>query len=154
MYPDDRVLVAVMNNLRDWEIVQEEGWYRIPVKRAPDVVPDMEWLAFYFTAPFGSDRWAVHYYAPVEGHELVTRADLFPRQPDHPRAGHWYYKILLGPLQHKIPPILSPKWRRITFITTTGDRFETAQEIGDLFERQSPWGRLYTTLKETALRWR
>ena len=30
-----RVLVAVMNNQRDFQIAQEQGWYRIPVKRAP-----------------------------------------------------------------------------------------------------------------------
>ena len=30
MYPDDRVLVAIMNNLDDWQRVQDEHWYRIP----------------------------------------------------------------------------------------------------------------------------
>ena len=148
MFPDDLVLVAIMNNPADWERVQTGGWYRIPAKRAPQIVPNMDWLAFYFTARFGPDRYAVHYYAAVAGHELVTRRDLLPHQPDHPRAGDWYYKLILGPLQHKLPPIISNKWRRITFITTTGDRFENAQEINDLFDRQSPMGQLYVTLKE------
>lgn len=148
MYPDDRVLVAIMNNQKDWERVQDEYWYRIPVKHAPDGTPHFDYLAFYFTAKFGGDRWAIHYYAAVEGHELVSRRDLFPDQPDHPRAGDWYYKLMLGPLQHKIPPILSNKWRRITFVVTTGDRFENALEINDLFDRESPLGRLYVSLKE------
>jgi len=34
-HPADRVLVAVMNNRRDFEIARDEGWYRIPVKHAP-----------------------------------------------------------------------------------------------------------------------
>jgi hypothetical protein len=49
IYPDDRVLVAVMNNLEDWQRVQEQGWYRLPVKHAPQSVPNIDILAFYFT---------------------------------------------------------------------------------------------------------
>jgi hypothetical protein len=54
----------------------------------------------------------------------------------------------VGPLQHKLLPIVSYNWRRITFEVTTGDRFEAAEEINDLFEQKSPAGRLYVTLKE------
>ncbi len=132
MDPDDRVLVAVMNNLPDWRLAQDEGWYRIPAKTAPADAPFFDWLAFYFTARFGPDRWAVHYYARITGHELLTRADLFPDQAHHPRAGRWYYKLSIGPLQHKLPPIVSGAWRRITFISTTGRQFETALDIKDL----------------------
>ena len=34
-HASDRVLVAIMNNPRDFEIARDEGWYRIPAKRAP-----------------------------------------------------------------------------------------------------------------------
>ncbi|MBN1220797.1 MAG: hypothetical protein JXM69_17885 [Anaerolineae bacterium] len=105
----------------------------------------------YSTQTFGSDRWAIHYYAHIEGHELLTRKDLIPTEPNHKRANTWYYQLQLGPLQHKLPPIVSHNWRRITFIVTTGDRFETAEEINDLFEKESPAGRLYVTLKEADL---
>jgi hypothetical protein len=100
---------------------------------------------------FGDDRWAIHYYAAIQGHELVTRRDLIPAEVDHPRAGQWYYKLQLGPLQHKLPPIVSARWRRITFIVTTGDRFMHAAEINDLFEQESPAGRLYVKLRELGL---
>jgi hypothetical protein len=102
----------------------------------------------YSTKVFKEDKWAIHYYAPIEGHELVTRRDLIPSEPDHPRAGQWYYKLQLGPLEHKLPPIVSHRWRRITFIVTSGDRFMQATEINDLFEQESPAGRLYVKLKE------
>lgn len=151
IYPDDRVLVAVMNNLEDWRRVQDEHWYRIPVKHAPEAMPHIDWIAFYFTKAFGEDKWAIHYYARVQGHELLTRTDLIPSEPDHKRANNWYYKLELGPLQHKIPPIVSHNWRRITFIVTTGDRFEAAEEISDLFEDKSPAGRLYVKLKEMGI---
>ncbi|MCB9100403.1 MAG: hypothetical protein H6632_12745 [Anaerolineales bacterium] len=149
IYPDDRVLVAVMNNLDDWRRVQDEGWYRIPVKHAPEPVPHIDWLAFYQTKTFREDRWAVHFYARVLGHELLTRQDLMPAEPNHPRAKAWYYKLSLGPLHHKLPPIISEKRRRITFIFTTGDRFEAAAEINDLLNDESPAGYPFVTLKET-----
>jgi hypothetical protein len=56
--------------------------------------------------------------------------------------------LQLGPLEHKLPPIVSLRWRRVTFILTTGDRFMNAHEINDLFEQESPVGRLYVKLKE------
>jgi hypothetical protein len=149
IYPDDRVLVAVMNNLEDWKRVQDEGWYRIPVKHAPEPVPHIDWIGFFFTKAFGEDKWAIHYYAKVLGHELVTRRDLVPSELEHKRAEQWYYKVELGPLHHKIPPIVADKRRRITFIFTTGDRFEAAEEVGDLLKDESPWGYPFVTLKET-----
>jgi hypothetical protein len=38
-----------MNNPQNWQRVQVEGWYRLPVKRAPAGTPHFDWLAFYFT---------------------------------------------------------------------------------------------------------
>ncbi len=35
MHPEDRVLVALMNNERDFDLARDEGWYRIPTKHAP-----------------------------------------------------------------------------------------------------------------------
>ena len=148
IYPDDRVLVAVMNNLTDWQRVQDQHWYRIPVKHAPEPVPNIDWLAFYFTKAFGEDKWAVHYYARVLGHELVTRQDLMPGQQNHKRAKQWYYKVALGPIQHKLPPIVADKRRRITFVFTTGDRFEAATEINDLLKNESLWGYPFVTLRD------
>jgi hypothetical protein len=116
IYPDDRVLVAIMNNETDWQRVQEERWYRLPVKHAPLGSPNFDWLAFYFSKSFKNNQWAIHFYAPILGHELLTRRDLIPSEPDHKRAGNWYYKLELGSLYHKLPPIVSDAWRRVTFI--------------------------------------
>jgi len=151
MHPDDRVLVAIMNDQRDWALVQDEGWYRLPVKHAPPSAPDFGWLAFYFTKTFGENRWAIHYYAPIQGHELVTRRDLIPSETDHPRAGAWYYALQLGPLEPKLPPVVANRWRRVTFIVTSGDRFINAHEINDLFEEESPAGQLFVRLKELGI---
>ncbi len=88
---------------------------------------------------------------PIQGHELVTRRDLIPSEPEHPRAGQWYYKLQLGPLEHKLPPIVAHRWRRITFIVTSGDRFMQVHEINDLYEQESPAGQLYARLKELGI---
>lgn len=134
--PAARVLICLINQPKDLEIARWDHWYRIPLKNAPqEYLPEL--IAFYLTADFGDEKWAIHEYAEVRGHELVQRADLFPEQIDHPRANEPYYKLQLGPL-HRLPrPIPSLKWRRVTFISTTGDRLLNALEISDLLERPS-----------------
>ena len=49
IYPDDRILVAIMNNKKDWQRVLDESWYRIPIKHAPKDTPGFDYLAFYQT---------------------------------------------------------------------------------------------------------
>ena len=131
MYPEDRVLVAYVPHPADFRLIQEEGWYRIPAARAPKGL-HAEVYAFYFGRRFGVAKWSITSYAPRLGHELVRRIDLLPDEPDHPRAQAPYYKIQLGPLEERPQPIVSLRWRRITFIHTTWDRFAAAREIGDL----------------------
>lgn len=126
------VLVVVMNNLRDMEIARREGWYRIPVKRAPSRL-GAEYLAFYQTKVFGPEGLSINYYAPVKAYRLVRREELLPDELTHPRAKEWYYKIEIGPLERLPKPIPSPRLRRITFIPTTLGRLFRAQEINDLW---------------------
>jgi hypothetical protein len=152
MYPEDRVLVAYVPSPEDFDIVRHEGWYRIPQRFAPKGL-HAEYLAFYFGSKFGEEKWAIHYYARRAGHELVRRRDLLPDQPDHPRADEIYYKVQLDPLQKLAQPIVSLRWRRVTFIHTTWDRFQDATEINDLFIEGGPYvDRLYATLKERGIR--
>ncbi|MCS7061226.1 MAG: hypothetical protein RMN25_08660 [Anaerolineae bacterium] len=138
--PESRVLVCLINNPRDLAIARWDHWYRIPVKHAPaDYLADI--LAFYLTAAFDDEKWAIHEYAAVRGHELVRRIDLFPDQPDHPRAYDLYYKMQLGPLQRLPRPIPSLKWRRITFIQTSGDRLLSALDVSELVDSRADGAR-------------
>jgi hypothetical protein len=149
MHPEDRVLVAVMNRRRDFELARDEGWYRVPVKYAPPATAEAAYVAFYFTRAFGEERWAIHWYAPVRGHELLRRRDLLPEESDHPRADNAYYVLQLGPLERLEPPIISLRWRRITFIETSWDRFQMAQEINELYASGADG--LFVTLKDMGL---
>ncbi len=148
MYPEDRVLVAYLPTPADFTLLQQNQWYRIPHKHAPKGLY-AEYYAFYFGRHFGPEKWSIRYYAAQHGRELITRRELFPNEPEHPRADALYYKVQLGPLQRLERPIMSLHWRRITFIHTTWDRFQDAAEISDLFIEGGDYvDRKYATLRE------
>lgn len=150
MYPEDRVLITPLPCPADFVRLQREGWYRIPQRHAPKGLY-AEYFAFYFGSRFGRQKWAIHYYAPRLGHELTTRRDLLPHEPDHPRADDLYYKVQLGRLRPLAQPIVSLQWRRITFLHTTWDRFQDAAEINDLTVAGGYYvNREFAALKETA----
>ncbi len=151
VYPEDRVLIAYMPEPADFALVRDAGWYRIPQKHAPKGMY-AEYYAFYFGRKFGDQKWAIHHYGRQQGFELVKRIDLFPEQADHPRAAEPYYRVALGPLQTLEQPIVSLRWRRITFMHTTWDRFQDAREINDLsIEGGEYVDRLFATLKERGI---
>ena len=141
------VLVAVITDPRDLRIAREEGWYRIPVKHAPRRLA-AEYLAFYQTRAFGDEKWAVRYYAPIRQYRLVTRLELLPDEPDHPRARDQYYKVDIGPLECLPRPIPSRRLRRITFIMTNLQRLLSAEEINDLWQSDSRQELLWQELKK------
>jgi hypothetical protein len=132
MYPDDRVLIGVLNRKRDFVLARDEHWYRIPRDRAPRII-ETEYIAFYFSGSFKDQNAGIHYFARRTGHELVRRRDLLPDESQHKNADQLYYKIQIGDLQEKLPPITNPTRRPITFIYTTWDRFVAADKIADLY---------------------
>jgi len=143
----DRVLVVVVPSAQDWARVQNEHWYRIPVRRAPPRV-GARYLAFYHTAACGEDlRWRVCYYAAVQGYRIVSRCALLPDEPDHPRADDLYYRVALGPLLALPRPIPSHSLRRVTFIASTLGALLGATEINDLWDRETARDRLWQALR-------
>jgi hypothetical protein len=147
---EPRVLVAVVNNPRDLSIARDQGWYRIPVSRAPGRVA-ADYLAFYLTGAFGGDGHAVRYFAPVRGYRLTTRAQLFPLEVDHPRANEPYYRIDIDPLRELPAPIPSARLRRVTFIPTTLSRLLSAREINELWEERISADKLWAALRERGI---
>jgi len=128
---DDLVLIAVCREPRDLEIARLLGWYRIPLASAPKTLR-VEWLGFFLTAAFGEARWSVRHVAQVRGYELRRRGELLRDEPDHPRAEEPYYRVDLGPLNDLPRPIPARRWRRLTFLYTTGDRLLSAEDVRDL----------------------
>jgi hypothetical protein len=148
---DDVVLVALLNQPRDLEIARAEHWYRIPAKHAPAHLTQTRYVAFYLTKTFGDHKWTIREYAPVRGHELVRRRDLFPDQIDHPRANDAYYQLQLGALIELPRPIVSRSGRRLLFIWTTGDKFSRAVEINDLLGKRAADDALWGALKAAGI---
>jgi hypothetical protein len=138
-----------MNDPRDLEIARLLGWYRIPLRSAPKVIA-VDYLAFYQTAAFGEDKWRIQYLAQVKGHELATRRELLRDEPNHPHASQEYYKVQLGRLFTLPEPIVADKWRRITFLYTTGEYLSKAQTINDLIVQSDERQLLWQALRERA----
>ena len=140
--PTDLILVCLLPIPRDLEIARLLGWYRIPLRTAPKVVA-VDYLAFYQSSAFGERGGQIEYVAPVRGHELTTRGELLKDEANHPRAKEEYFKIQLGGLERLKEPIKSEKWKRITFLYTTGEYLLQAKVLNDLVvdgdERQVLW---------------
>ncbi|HLD93675.1 MAG TPA: hypothetical protein VI703_05700 [Anaerolineales bacterium] len=148
--PNDLVLVAFLPSPKDLEIARVLGWYRIPLRTAPRVVA-VDTLAFYQPATFGDGhKWCIEFVAPVLGHELTTRGQLFKEDSDHPRSGEEYFKLQLGALQALSRPIPATDWKRITFLYTTGERVLNAQTIDDLSVHDEERQVLWRALRERA----
>jgi hypothetical protein len=131
IHAEDLILVAVVRQPRDLDIARVLGWYRIPVGTAPKTLR-VDWLAFYQTAAFGEERWSVRHAAPVRGFELVRRGELLRDEPAHPRADEPYFKVQLGTMESLARPIVSARWKRFTFVYTTGDRLLAANDLTEL----------------------
>ncbi len=153
MLPEDSVLVGVINRKRDFTFARDQHWYRIPqAKMARGVTAD--YIAFFTSGKsFGERSGGIHYYAENVGLELHYRRELIPDQPDHPRANETYYRVALGDLQRKEPPVTNPTNRSISFIYTTWDRFIGAETIADLFNPDDYYvDRIYYALRNRGLK--
>ncbi|MFN8374591.1 MAG: hypothetical protein U0694_17145 [Anaerolineae bacterium] len=152
MYPEDRVLVGVINTKRDLAFARDEHWYRIPQRRMPNGI-HVEYVAFFLSGGvFKEKSGGVHYFAPKRGVELAYRRQLVIQQPDHPRANDTYYKIQLDELREKNPPILNPTRRTVAFVYTTWDRFVHAQTLADLYSPADYYvDRIYHALRNRSL---
>jgi hypothetical protein len=145
----DLILVWILSSPRDLEIARLLGWYRIPLRTAPKVV-SVDYLAFYQSGAFGESGARIDYIARVLGHELTTRRELLKDEVDHPRAGEEYFKIQIGPLEKLPRPILADKWRRLTFVYSTGEYLLKATTLNELIVHSDERQLLWRSLRERA----
>lgn len=145
----DLVLVCLIPSPRDMEIARLLGWYRIPLRTAPKVV-SVDYLAFYQPAAFGERGGRIEFVSPIRGHELLTRAELLRDEVGHPRSHEEYYKIQLGELEKLPKPVLAKKWKRLTFLYTTGEYLSQAKILNDLAVKDDERKLLWKSLRERA----
>ena len=145
----DLILVCLLPTPRDMEIARLLGWYRIPLRTAPKVVA-VDYLAFYQPGSFAERSGRIEFVASVRGHELTTRAELLKDEADHPRANEEYFKVQIGPLERLSRPIIAKKWRRLTFLYTTGEYLLKAGTLNDLVVQSDERALLWQSLRERA----
>ena len=143
------VLVCLLPTPRDLEIARLLGWYRIPLRTAPKVVA-VDYLAFYQPSAFGERGGQIEFVAEVRGHELTTRGELLKDEANHPRAKEEYYKIQIGGLEKLKETIIADKWKRITFLYTTGEYLFKAKTLNDLVVDSDERPVLWRSLRERA----
>jgi hypothetical protein len=149
LQPTSLVLVSLLPSPRDLEIARLLGWYRIPLRTAPKVVA-VDYLAFYQPSAFGERGGKIEFVAEVRGHELTTRGELLKDEADHPRANEEYFKIQIGGLEKLKEPIIAEKWKRITFLYTTGEYLLQAKTLSDLVVDGDERELLWRSLRERA----
>jgi hypothetical protein len=147
--PSSLILVCLIPTPRDLEIARLLGWYRIPLRTAPKVVT-VDYLAFYQPSTFGEHGGQIEFIAPVRGHELTTRGELLKDEIDHPRAKEEYFKIQVGGLEKLREPIKTDKWKRLTFLYSTGEYLLNARILNDLVVQNEERGILWRSLRERA----
>jgi hypothetical protein len=147
--PSSLILVCLIPTPRDLEIARLLGWYRIPLRTAPKVVT-VDYLAFYQPSTFGEHGRQIEFIAQMKGHELTTRAELLKDELDHPRAKEEYFKIQLGGLEKLSEPIKTDKWKRLTFLYSTGEYLLNAKVLNDLVVQNEERGILWKSLRERA----
>jgi very-short-patch-repair endonuclease len=141
-------LVGIINRRKDFRILRERHWYRIPVAAAPAGLAQIRFIAFYLTRVFDEERWQVSYYAEVRKIGIARRRELLPDEPAHPRVDENYYRVEIGELQRLPVPIPSRRRRRLVFIPTSLERLFRAKEINELYLTSPIEERLYQALKE------
>lgn len=147
--PDDELLVAVIPRKRDMHILENEGWYRVPVDTAPRRWPP-RYVAFYEGVAL-SKPGHVARYAEVDRIDTRSRKELFPGENPGGKAGRRYYQLRLKNLRERANPITLQRPRPLVFISTTFVKFQAAQTINDLWDDSPLEDRLWRALTETEL---
>jgi very-short-patch-repair endonuclease len=140
------VLIALLKEKSDFAILQEQGWYRIPVLNAPKRWPP-RWLAFYQPKAFKEEAFRVQYYGEVADIQVVPRSELFPNEIESARSSQQYYQLTFKSLEVLDRPVLSLRPRRLVFIPTTWEKFSCAEQINDLFDDSPLEDALWLQLK-------
>jgi very-short-patch-repair endonuclease len=129
----NEMLLAIFKYKYSLTILQEDGWYHIPVDRAPRSFKTAHWLCFYQGKVFKEEAYRVQYYGEIERYEVVPYRELFPHRIESQKSDWLYYKVHLKELKRLPEPILSFRPRRLSFVPTTIAKFKSARQINDLF---------------------
>jgi hypothetical protein len=150
--PTDEMLLAIFKYKYSLTNLQEVGWYHIPVDRAPRSFLTAQWLCFYQGKIFGDEAYRIQYYGEIADYEVVPYRELFPNRLESVKSDWLYYKVRLKELKRLPLPIPSFRPRRLSFVPTTLEKFESATQINDLFNDSPLENMLWSELKTLDIR--
>ena len=133
------VLIAIVPEVKDWLLLTQELWYRIPIDKAPPIIKDgtTEYIAFYHNAKYKEDlKWKIVYWAKIKTVVVASRADLFPNESiGHQKANRRYYKVSFDELVPLTQPIVSRYGHRLLYVPTTTEKlFSGKANINHIFK--------------------
>jgi very-short-patch-repair endonuclease len=150
----DELLVGIVNKISDFEIIQNQHWYRIPIEKTNKSLknrwPPM-WIAFYYTNAIKEFPQMIIHFARVKAISEASRRELFPVVKQSYKSERNYYKISFDKVESLPKPILSRRWRRIIFIQTTYKKFINAVEVNDLFDGSRLEDKLWAEFKRNGV---
>lgn len=136
------VLVGIVKDEKQWDLIKNKKWYHLPVSvnSAPENPARIRYVAFYFPASFnGEHKYKVMFYAEMTGVVQKKRIELFPNEPENPKANEDYFQFHLGEIQKLSKAIVSRNNRDdIIHIPTNTEKLFNAEEINDLWWENSP----------------
>ena len=144
-------LVAILKDKSDLAILQEQGWYRIPVASAPKRWPP-RWLAFYQPRNFGEDAYRIRYFGQIKDMRRARRYEIFPNEIESVKSEREYFILNVAKLEECKVPIPSYRPRRLVFIPTTWAKFEKAEQINDLFDDSPLEDQMWSEMKRLSLK--
>jgi len=150
----EELIVGIVNNLSDFEIIQNQLWYRVPVEKVNKNLKDRwppKWIAFYYTNTIKNFPQMIIHYAKVSEVKVATRQELFPEETESYKSKRSYYKISFNKVEELQKPILSRRWRRIVFIQTNYKKFINAIEVNDLFDGSKLEDKLWAEFKRNRI---
>jgi len=150
----EELLVGIINSVSDFEIIQKQQWYRVPVEKADKSLKmrwPPKWIAFYYTNSIKDYPQMIIHYAKISSIKVATRPELFPDEAENYKSKRKYYKLSFKKVEELPKPILSRRWRRIVFIQTTYKKFINAVEVNDLFDGSHLEDRLWAEFKRNRI---
>ncbi len=145
------VLVALINNREDYDRMQNECWYRIPVDSAPPIIREgaARIIAFYPTAKLKEEKWKIRFYGLIKDITEVSRKELFPDEaPGSSKIHKRYFRIELEALRELPQPIVSRRGHRINFLPTSERKFFNYTDVNFLFNGSRLEEKVFAMLNE------
>jgi very-short-patch-repair endonuclease len=142
------MLLAIFKYKDSLTRLQDGSWYHIPVATAPKSFLSARWLCFYQGKVFAPEAYRIQYYGEIKDYQVVPYRELFTNRIESVKSDWPYYKIYLKKLECRPEPIPSYRPRRLSFVPTTCEKFDSATQINDLFNDSPLEDLLWQELKD------